>query len=69
MSVASKSTPYREFAEPTSRSEANLSDDFPPELSEQLVDLLADYSRRSPGVVALWCFGIGFVLGWKLKPW
>jgi hypothetical protein len=28
-----------------------------------------EYQRESPGVVALWCFGIGFVLGWKLKLW
>ena len=27
------------------------------------------YQRECPGVVALWCFGIGFLLGWKLKPW
>ena len=28
-----------------------------------------EYQRERPEVVALWCFGIGFVLGWKLKPW
>jgi hypothetical protein len=28
-----------------------------------------EYGRERPGVVALWCFGIGFVLGWKLKLW
>ena len=28
-----------------------------------------EYARQKPEVVALWCFGIGFVLGWKLKPW
>jgi len=22
-----------------------------------------------PEAAALWCLGIGFVLGWKLKPW
>lgn len=27
------------------------------------------YARQKPGVVALTCLGIGFVLGWKLKPW
>lgn len=27
------------------------------------------YSKERPEVVALWAFGIGFVLGWKLKPW
>ena len=28
-----------------------------------------EYQRERPEVAALWCFGIGFVLGWKLKPW
>lgn len=28
-----------------------------------------EYARERPEVVALWAFGIGFVLGWKLKPW
>jgi hypothetical protein len=28
-----------------------------------------EYERERPGVVALWCFGIGFALGWKLKLW
>ena len=28
-----------------------------------------EYQRERPEVVALWCFGIGFVLGWKLKFW
>jgi len=28
-----------------------------------------EYQRERPEIVALWCFGIGFVLGWKLKPW
>lgn len=27
------------------------------------------YAKEKPEVVAMWCFGVGFVLGWKLKPW
>lgn len=27
------------------------------------------YARERPGVVALWCLGIGFMLGWKFKLW
>lgn len=27
------------------------------------------YVRERPDIAAMWCFGIGFVLGWKLKPW
>ncbi len=37
--------------------------------SEDVVQYLKDYARERPEVAALWCFGIGFVLGWKLKPW
>lgn len=34
-----------------------------------LLDYVRDYARERPEVAAMWCFGIGFVLGWKLKPW
>ena len=39
------------------------------ELGTDLVNYLTDYTRQNPGYAALWCLGIGFVLGWKLKPW
>jgi len=32
-----------------------------------MVDYLRQYAREKPEVAALWCLGIGFVLGWKLK--
>jgi hypothetical protein len=37
--------------------------------SADLLDYLREYAREKPEIVALWCLGIGFVLGWKLKPW
>lgn len=36
---------------------------------EDLLTYLREYARERPEVMALTCFGIGFVLGWKLKPW
>jgi hypothetical protein len=36
---------------------------------EDFMSYLREYTRERPEVVALACFGIGFVLGWKLKPW
>ena len=36
---------------------------------EDLVDYAKQYAREKPEVVAMWCFGIGFIVGWKLKPW
>ncbi len=37
--------------------------------SRDLVNYARQYAREKPEVVALCCLGIGFVLGWKLKPW
>jgi hypothetical protein len=36
---------------------------------EQGVDYVRKCVRENPEAAALWCLGIGFVLGWKLKPW
>ena len=36
---------------------------------DDIVTYLRTYARERPDVAAMWCFGIGFVLGWKLKPW
>lgn len=36
---------------------------------KDIVQHLTEYARENPTTAALWCFGIGFVLGWKLKPW
>lgn len=36
---------------------------------DDLYNYFQEYTRERPEVVAMWCFGIGFVLGWKLKPW
>jgi hypothetical protein len=50
-------------AEDRSRSQQSLrpTDDF--------LTYVREYARQKPDIAALWCFGIGFVLGWKLKPW
>jgi hypothetical protein len=40
-----------------------------PEFTSDLANYLIDYARKNPGYAALTCIGIGFVLGWKLKPW
>jgi hypothetical protein len=36
---------------------------------EDLITYLRQYTRERPEVVALTCFAVGFILGWKLKPW
>ena len=37
--------------------------------TDDLLTYVREYARQKPEVAALWCFGIGFILGWKLKPW
>jgi hypothetical protein len=34
-----------------------------------VVDSIEHYARTRPLSFGLWTFGIGFVLGWKLKLW
>ncbi len=34
-----------------------------------VIESLREYVHKSPESAALWCLGIGFVLGWRLKPW
>jgi len=39
---------------------------------QPLVDLkeyMLAYTRERPDVAVLTCLGLGFILGWKLKPW
>jgi hypothetical protein len=37
--------------------------------SQDLVECVRGYARRSPEKFALCCLAVGFVLGWRLKPW
>ena len=36
---------------------------------DDVVEYVTAYARENPGAAALWCFGIGFIVGWRLKPW
>ena len=39
------------------------------DIVNQAIDQVRQSIRANPEAAALWCLGIGFVLGWKLKPW
>jgi hypothetical protein len=62
--TASKSANSRKSP---SKPASDLSDEI--EIARDVVDYLKEYAREKPEVAALWCVGIGFILGWKLKPW
>lgn len=37
--------------------------------AEAALEFFQEYARERPEVVAMWAFGVGFILAWKLKPW
>jgi hypothetical protein len=51
------------------RVERGLREGDAAEMGRDVVQYLREYARENPETTALWCFGIGFILGWKLKPW
>ena len=54
---------------PESPNETQVRTGPPAQTTKSALEHFEDYGRERPGVVALWCLGIGFVLGWKLKLW
>lgn len=59
--LESKSPVTDADAEVATGDDLNPVDDF--------VAYVSEYARRRPDQAALWCFGVGFIVGWKLKPW
>lgn len=57
------------FPETMTRREAGKEIESPREITRDIVDYLTNYAQENPGYAALACLGVGFVLGWKLKPW
>lgn len=49
--------------------EMGVTEDQQLEPFADMMEYLREYARERPEVMAMACFGIGFILGWKLKPW
>jgi hypothetical protein len=39
------------------------------EVCQEVGTIINKYARSRPEVFAMVCVGVGFFLGWKLKPW
>jgi len=39
------------------------------EPAKDLVSLAKEYARDKPEVACAWAFGLGVIVGWKIKPW
>lgn len=38
-------------------------------VADNLIDKVENFAREYPLSFGLYALGVGFVLGWKLKPW
>jgi len=38
-------------------------------MANDVLDHLKEYAREHPTSFGLYALGVGFILGWKLKPW
>jgi len=54
---------------PESQTEPAMRAEVRTETTKSACEHFREYARERPGIVALWCFGLGFVVGWKLKLW
>ncbi len=54
---------------PESKNETQKRTEDIAETAKSALEHVREYGRDRPEILALWCLGIGFVLGWKLKPW
>jgi hypothetical protein len=41
----------------------------PTNAPRDLAEHFKEYAQENPSTCAMWCFLVGFVLGWRLKPW
>ena len=62
--IMSQSQPTTRFTDGDERASQSAREPL-----EALKGNLVNYARERPELVALYCFGLVFVLGWKLKPW
>jgi len=58
-----------DFPTDMSRAAASPSQGPLESMAYDVLDSLKAYARDHPTSFGLWAVGIGFVLGWKLKPW
>ena len=63
------SSSTKDDAVPKSQNESKVQTASREPTTKSALKHFQEYGRDRPEIVALWCLGIGFVLGWKLKMW
>ncbi|MGB7324752.1 MAG: hypothetical protein WBD31_07760 [Rubripirellula sp.] len=47
----------------------DFKDHYVSEPTKDLLSLAKAYAKDKPDVAAAWAFGLGLIVGWKIKPW
>lgn len=63
------STAYEWPRDMTREAETGPAENWMESTFRSVADSVEDYARHEPLKFAAWVFGIGFVLGWRMKPW
>ncbi len=63
------STAYEWPRDMAQASHPDMAENWMESTVRSVTDYVEDYAHREPLKFAAWVFGIGFVLGWKMKPW
>ncbi len=58
-----------ETAESLAAGARDCTEHFVTEPAKDLLSLAKDYAREHPEVAAAWAFGLGMIVGWRIKPW
>jgi len=69
MSTAYNVSHYPDDMVRASRIGSGVQDNWPETTVRAVVESLESFAREKPLPFAACAFGIGFILGWKLKPW
>lgn len=58
----------REFSSSAADMASDATTHYVKEPAKDLLSMARDYAREKPDVAACWCFALGVIVGWKLKP-
>ena len=66
---ASTSKPANAMMKPQTSSSTPLNPTDFERLTSDLGGAIQDYGRKQPQAIAIGIFVLGFMIGWKIKPW
>ncbi|WP_153555750.1 hypothetical protein [Roseimaritima sediminicola] len=57
----------RETSSGSNESSQQYSQHYVSEPAKDVLTMFRDYAHEKPDVAAMWCFGLGLIVGWKLR--